>query len=75
MVDAAIQAIAAMESDFILYGPMTGTSRVFTAVAAATSLLATLAYTEGMPLPSSPHPLHLLFPEAVEQLLKEEGMK
>jgi len=72
-VDAAIEAITAMGSDFIFYGPMTGTSRVFPAVAAATSLLATLAYTESMPLPSGSHPLNLLFPEAVEQLLKEEG--
>ena len=72
-VDAAIEAITAMGSEFIFYGPMTGTSRVFPAVAAATSLLATLAYTEGMPVPISSHPLNLLFPEAVEQLLKEEG--
>ena len=72
-VDAAIEAITSMGSDFIFYGPMTGTSRVFAAVAATTSLLATLAYTEEMPLPMGPHPLNLLFPEAVEQLLKEEG--
>ena len=55
-VDAAIEAITAMGSDFIFYGPMTGTNRVFTAVAAATSLLATLAYAEGSPLPSGVHP-------------------
>ena len=72
-VDAAIEAITAMGSDFIFYGPMTGTSRVFPAVAAATSLLAALAYTEKMSLPQGSHPLNLLFPEAVEQLLKEEG--
>ncbi len=71
-VDAAIEAITAMGSDFIFYGPMTGTRRVFPAVAAAASLLTTLAYTEGNPLPSQPHPLNLLFPEAVEQLLKGE---
>ena len=72
-VDAAIEAITAMGSDFIFYGPMTGTSRVFSAVAAATALLATLSYTEGTPLPGENHPLSRLFPEAVEQLLKEEG--
>jgi len=72
-VDAAIEAVAAMGSDFIFYGPMSGTSRVFTAVAVATSLLATLAYTEGGSLPSRSHPLNLLFPEAVEQLLKAGG--
>lgn len=71
-VDAAIEAITAMGSDFIFYGPMTGTSRVFYAVAAATALLATLSYTEGTPLPGGAHPLNQLFPETVEQLLKEE---
>ena len=70
--DAAIEAAAAMESDFIFYGPMTGTSRVFTSVAAVTSLLAAYAYAEGAPLPGEAHPLNLLFPEAA-QLLKEEG--
>ena len=70
-VDAAIEAITAMGSDFIFYGPMTGTSRVFHAVAAAAALLATLSYAEGTPLPSDTHPLNRLFPEAIEQLLKE----
>ena len=74
-VDAAIEAITAMGSDFIFYGPMTGTGRVFAAVAATTSLLATLAYAEGAPLPSGAHPLNLLFPEAVEQLQEEGGKK
>ncbi len=71
-VDAAVEAVASMESDFILYGPTTGTRRVFAAVAATTSLLASLAYAEGMPVPSGPHPLNLLFPDLVEQLLKEK---
>ncbi len=74
-VDAAIEAAAAMASDFIFYGPMTGTSRVFAAVAATASLLATLAYAEGAPLPSRAHPLNMLFPEAIEQLSKAEGKK
>ena len=72
-VDAAVEAIAAMGSDFILYGPMTGTSRVFAAVAATTSLLAILTYAEGASLPSGVHPLNRLFPEVVDQLLKQEG--
>ncbi len=72
-VDAAIEAIAAMESDFIFYGPMTGTSRVFSAVAAATALLSTLSYAEGAPLPGANHPLSRLFPDAIEQLLKERS--
>jgi len=71
-VDAAIEAITVMGSDFIFYGPMTGTTRVFSAAAAATSLLATLAYAEGSPLPSEGTPLNKLFPEAVEQLMKQE---
>ncbi len=71
-IDAAIEAVTAMGSDFIFYGPMTGTGRVFYAVAAATALLVTLSYTEGKPL-SGDSPLHRLFPDAVEQLLKEEG--
>jgi tetrahydromethanopterin S-methyltransferase subunit H len=72
-VDAAINAIAALASDFLFYGPMTGTSRVFPAVAAATCLLTTLACEQGNPLPKQSHPLSLLFPEVVEQLSKEEG--
>ena len=71
-VDAAIEAVTAMGSDFIFYGPTTGTSRVFAAVAASISLLATLAYAEGTPLPSGSHPLNLLFPEVGEQLLKQK---
>ncbi len=72
-VDAAIEAIASMESDFLFYGPMTGTSRVFSAVAAATALLSTLSYAEGAPLPGGAHPLSRLFPDAIEQLLKERS--
>ncbi len=72
-VDAAIEAATAMGSDFIFYGPMTGTSRVFSAVAVTTSLLSILAYAEGRPLPSGAHPLNKLFPEVVEELLKEKG--
>lgn len=71
-VDASVHAIAALESDFLFYGPMTGTSRVFPAVVAAACLLATLVYEEGGALPSQAHPLNLLFSEMVQQLLKEE---
>lgn len=71
-VDAAIEAITAIGSDFIFYGPMSGTARAFAAVAASASLLATLAYAEGASLPSTSHPLNRLFPEAVEQLRKAE---
>ncbi len=71
-VDAAVHATAALMSDFLFYGPMAGTSRVFPAVAAASCLLATLAYEEGEPWATQGHPLNLLFPEMVEQLAKEE---
>lgn len=74
-VDAAIEAVTAMGSDFIFYGPTTGTGRVFAAVAAATSLLATLAYACDLPLPGGTHPLHLLFPEVKKQLLEQEGKR
>lgn len=74
-VDAAIEAIAALGSDFVFYGPMTGTSRVFAAVAAATSLQATLVYADRGSLPGESHPLHMLFPEAVEQLKEEKGVE
>jgi tetrahydromethanopterin S-methyltransferase subunit H len=72
-VDAAVHATAALMSDFLFYGPMAGTSRVFPAVAAASCLLATLAYEEGELLATQGHPLNLLFPEMVEQLAEEEG--
>ena len=72
-IDAAIQAITTMDSDFIFYGPMTGNERIFYAVAAANAVLATLAYNEGARLPENNHPLKLLFPEVLEQLQKEKG--
>ncbi len=71
-VDAGVHAIAVLASDFIFYGPMSGTARVFPAAAAATSMLTTLAYQEGQPLPAKGHPLNLLFPEMVAQLLQEQ---
>jgi tetrahydromethanopterin S-methyltransferase subunit H len=69
-VDAGLHAVAAiLWSDWIIYGPMTGTKRIFGAVAAASTLLATLAFEEGHPLPTSPeHPLNKLFPEEAKQL-------
>ena len=71
--DAAIQAITALESDFVFYGPMSGTARVFASVAAAVSLQAALVYEEQKSIPDKNHPLSLLFPEALEQLVKEKG--
>ena len=72
-VDAAVEAITALGSDFMFYGPMTGSDRVFFSVAAATSLLTIMAYQGGTPLPGGIHPLNQLFPDMVTQLQKEEG--
>lgn len=72
-IDAGVHAISAIASDFLFYGPMTGTSRVFPAVAAATSMMAALAYEESGFLPGGNHPLNLLFPDVVAQFQKEKG--
>lgn len=70
-IDAGVHAISALISDFIFYGPMTGTSRVFPAVAAASSMIAALSYGESGFLPDGSHPLNRLFPDVVEQFRKE----
>ncbi len=71
-VDAGIHAVSALASDFMLYGPMTGTQRIFPAVAAASALLATLVYQDTNRLPQSEsHPLNLLFSDMVEQLVEQ----
>jgi len=70
-MDAGVNAISALMSDFVFYGPMTGTSRAFPAVAAANSMTAALAYNENGFLPGDNHPLKILFPDVVEQFQKE----
>ena len=74
-IDASVHAISALASDFLFYGPLTGTSRVFPAVAAATSMMAAATYAEGSPLPVGNHPLNLLFPDVVKQFSEEKGDK
>jgi len=74
-IDAGVHAISALASDFLFYGPMTGTSRVFPAVAAASSMMAALAYQESAFLPSGSHPLNLFFPDVVVQFQKEKEEK
>jgi tetrahydromethanopterin S-methyltransferase subunit H len=74
-VDAAVHAISALLSDFLLYGPLTGTCRVFPAVAAAASMMAAGAFAESSALPLGNHPLNLLFPEVVKQFQAEKGEK
>ena len=69
--DAAMEAITAIESDFIFPGPMTALDRVYPAVAAAYSMFTVKTLDEGLPLPSGPNPLSLLFPDVVETLTKK----
>jgi len=73
-VDAGVHAISALWSDFLFFGPMTGTGRVFPAVAAAAALLSTMTYDEIGALPGEEtHPLNLLFPKLAGELLQEGG--
>jgi tetrahydromethanopterin S-methyltransferase subunit H len=74
-IDAGVHAVSALMSDFLLYGPLTGTSRVFPAVAAASSILAAYAFDERGFVPGENHPLNLLFPEVVKQFKEEKGEK
>ncbi len=73
-IDAGVHAISALLCDFLFYGPLTGTRRVFPAVAAATSIMATLAFSEHNLLPTGKHPLNLLFPEMVKQFEQAKGV-
>jgi tetrahydromethanopterin S-methyltransferase subunit H len=72
-IDAGVHAISALLSDFLFYGPLTGTSRVFPAVAAASSIMAAEAFVENASLPSGNHPLNLLFPDVVKQFAEESS--
>ncbi|HLA27794.1 MAG TPA: tetrahydromethanopterin S-methyltransferase subunit H [Syntrophales bacterium] len=74
-IDAGVHAVSALASDFLFYGPLTGTNRVFPAVAAASSMMAALAYEESAFLPTGNHPLNLLFPDVVKQFKQEKGEK
>lgn len=67
-MDAGLHALSVMLwSDWMVYGPMTGTRRIFAAVAAATAVLSIMAWDEGTPLPENPdHPLNKHFPDEME---------
>ena len=67
-MDAAMHGIpAVLWSDWLAYGPITGTRRVFSAVAAATAMVTVMAWDEGLELPENPdHPLNKHFPKEVE---------
>ncbi len=68
--DAGLHALSTiLWTDWMVFGPMTGTHRVFGAVAAAMAVLATLVQEEGGALPASEtHPLNRLWPEVAKQL-------
>jgi tetrahydromethanopterin S-methyltransferase subunit H len=72
-IDAGVHAISALVSDFLFYGPLTGTGRVFPAVAAASSIMAAEAFAENLSLPVGNHPLNLLFPDVVKQFAAESS--
>ncbi|MFC1824550.1 tetrahydromethanopterin S-methyltransferase subunit H [Thermodesulfobacteriota bacterium] len=72
-IDAGVQAISALASDFIVYGPMTGTDRIFSAVSAACSMAGALAFEEYGALPAEDHPLKLLFPDISAEFEKAKG--
>ena len=72
-LDAGTHAACAVLSDFLFYGPMSGTRRVFYAVAAATAMMATIHYEETGELPIGNNPLNLMFPDVVAQFRKKEG--
>ena len=67
-MDAAMHGISAvMWNDWMAYGPITGTRRVFTAVAAAVAMVTVMAWDEGLELPDNPsHPLNKHFPKEME---------
>ena len=70
-VDSAVHAVASLYNDFLLYGPIESAPWIFPAIAAANTILATVAFDEAGILPSSErHPLNLHFPEFAEELRK-----
>jgi tetrahydromethanopterin S-methyltransferase subunit H len=68
--DAGAHGIAAlMWNDFLFYGPMTGTGRVFGAVAAAESIKSMLAYAAtGEVIAAPDHPARKLFGGFLEEI-------
>jgi tetrahydromethanopterin S-methyltransferase subunit H len=68
--DAAAHGIAALFwNDFLFYGPMTGTERIFAAAAVGDSVKTLYAFSESRTLSAAKsHPLRQLFKEFVEQL-------
>lgn len=73
--DAGAHGIAALLwNDFLFYGPMTGTERVFGAVAAAESIKAMFGYAASGELSASQtHPVRKLFGKFVEEIQAEQS--
>lgn len=71
--DAGAHALAALLwNDFLFYGPMTGTERVFGAVAAADSIKAMLGYSAtGGVIASQTHPARMLFEKFIGEIESE----
>ncbi len=67
-MDAGMHAISTMFwQDWMVFGPTTGTKRIFAAVAAAHAMLTVMAWDEGLDLPEDPnHPLNKHFPTETE---------
>ena len=72
--DAGAHGIAAlMWNDFLFYGPMTGTERVFGAVAAAESIKAMFGYSASGNIAASPdHPARKLFGKFIDEVESEK---
>lgn len=68
--DAALEGLSSFfYHDIIFSGPMAGSTRIMPAVAMAEAFLATAIFAETKKLPELEcHPLHLLFPDFVNQL-------
>lgn len=73
--DGAAHGISALLwNDFLFYGPMTGTKRVFGAVAAAESIKAMGAYAaSGRLFAAETHPVRKLFRKFVEEIESKES--
>jgi tetrahydromethanopterin S-methyltransferase subunit H len=72
-VDAAVHAVAAvLWHDFLFYGPLTGAPRIFPAMAAANTILATIRYGIGGGLPEEAYPLKRFFGDFAKQLEKRQ---
>jgi tetrahydromethanopterin S-methyltransferase subunit H len=73
--DAAAHGIAALLwNDFLFYGPMTGTERIFAAASAAESIKAVAACDGSGRIPAAEtHPVRKLFGKFIDELEATES--